>query len=96
MAVPILSNWQPHLDAVVSYSSFCMVCTHPERGVQSGGPHRGLVCADPAAMSSPAPGSMDIIAYEQRAGLRSEDDMLPDKERRQQVCFWVSLQPKLS
>ena len=44
-------------------------------------------CADPAAMSSPAPGSQDMVAYEQRAGLRPKHDAAPDKERRQQVLL---------
>ena len=44
-----------------------------------------MVCADPATRSSPAPGSLDMVAYEQQAGLRPKDDTLPDKERRQQV-----------
>ena len=44
-----------------------------------------MVYADPATRSSPAPGSLDMIAYEQQAGLRPKDDTFSDKERRQQV-----------
>ncbi|CAL5222804.1 g5221 [Coccomyxa viridis] len=40
---------------------------------------------DLATVSSPAPGSQDMIAYEQRAGLRPKHDMAPDKEKRQQM-----------
>ena len=47
---------------------------------------RGRWCADPATLSSPAPGSVDLVAYEQKAGLRPRKDHLPDRERRQQVC----------
>ncbi|CAK0786469.1 hypothetical protein CVIRNUC_009682 [Coccomyxa viridis] len=40
---------------------------------------------DPATLSSPAPGSADMVAYEQRAGLRPANDHAPDRERRQQM-----------
>ena len=52
---------------------------------------RVFCCADPATLSSPAPGSADMVAYEQKAGLRPANDHLPDQERRQQVCLLFSL-----
>ena len=51
----------------------------------------GVWCADPATLSSPAPGSADMVAYEQKAGLRPVNDHLPDRERRQQVSLLVSM-----